>query len=133
MKMRTALTVVATVAGAMFAQASFAQASAPTRAQVKAETKAAGANKGPEGEALSTPVKPMPTTSVETRGEVKAETKAGPKMKPGEAMGGDVSPAATSKSTKTRGQRKAETQAAKMNGQLEPAGEQTPNANKTKP
>ena len=55
-------------------------------------------------------------------------------MKAGEAPGGEASGTMGGKSTstKTRGQRKAETQAAKMNGQLEPAGEQAPNAGKTK-
>ena len=42
MQMKNALTIVAAVAAAMFAQATFAQAaSSPTRADVKAETKAA--------------------------------------------------------------------------------------------
>ena len=41
MQMKNALTIVAAVAAAMFAQATFAQASAPSRADVKAETKAA--------------------------------------------------------------------------------------------
>lgn len=132
MKMNTALTVVATVTAALFAQASFAQTSPTTRAEVKAETKAAGVNKGPEGEALGMPVKPAPTTSTESRGEVKAETKAGPKLKAGEAPGGEAR--VTGSSSKTRAERKAETRAAKMNGQLEPAGERSPTAtSKTKP
>ena len=42
MQMKNALTIVAAVGAAMFAQGSFAQASAPaSRADVKAETKAA--------------------------------------------------------------------------------------------
>ena len=61
MKMKNALTVVAAVAAAMFAQASFAQAaSAPaSRADVKAETKAA-AKEGkltPAGEGATAPKK----------------------------------------------------------------------------
>jgi hypothetical protein len=41
MQMKNTLTIVAAVAAALFAQGTFAQASAPaTRAEVKAETKA---------------------------------------------------------------------------------------------
>ena len=57
MQMKNALTIVAAVAASMFAQVSFAQASAPAaRADVKAETKAAekAGTLTPAGEGVAT-------------------------------------------------------------------------------
>ena len=72
MKMKTALSVVAAAAVALFAQATFSQdaASAPkSRADVKAEAKA---NKTPAGEAGQAPAK-LPKSD-KTKAERKAET-----------------------------------------------------------
>ena len=78
MKTKNALTIVAAVAAAMFAQASFAQASAPaSRAEVKAETKAAekAGKLTPAGEGAA-PVAKSDEKSTMTRAERKAATKA---------------------------------------------------------
>ena len=90
MKIKNTLTIVAAVAAAMFAQASFAQASAPSRAEVKAETKSLekSGKLTPAGEAA--PKADAPTTGPKTdRATRKAETaaaqKAGKLMPAGEA------------------------------------------------
>jgi hypothetical protein len=119
MKMKSALTVLAAAAAALLAQGAFAQASSPTRAEVKAE---AAANKTPAGEA--TGAKPLDTKSTTTRAQRKAATKAARKE-------GDLTPAGEAegaktpdtKSTTTRAQRKAATAEARKDGTLTPAGE----------
>ena len=72
MKMKTALSVIAAAAAALFVQGALAQdaASAPkSRAEVKAEAKA---NKTPAGEAGQAPKKEAKSTK--TKAERKAET-----------------------------------------------------------
>lgn len=127
MQMKNALTIVAAVAAAMFAQASFAQDAAPTsRAAVKAETKAA--NKAgqltPAGEG-SAPVEKSMGKSTTPRAAVKAETRAANKAGQLTPAGEGAAPVdkAPMKSTKTRAERKAETRAAAKNKELTPAGE----------
>jgi hypothetical protein len=126
MTMKNALTVVAAVAAAMFAQATFAQASAPlSRADVKAETKAA-AKAGqltPAGEG-STPMDKPTTKSTKTRAERKAETKAA--VKAGAIpKAGEISPPATPSTgpTASRADVKADTKAAVKAGTIPKAGE----------
>ena len=62
----------------MFSQGAFAQAPSPTRAEVKAETKAAETAGGltPAGEGPGAMGKQPPTTSDKTRAERKAQTQA---------------------------------------------------------
>ncbi len=81
MTMKNALTVVTAVAAAMFAQASFAQASAPvSRAEVKADTKAAAkAGKLSTTDDMDRGVDKPTTKSTTSRAAVKAETKAAEK------------------------------------------------------
>jgi Domain of unknown function (DUF4148) len=126
MQMKNALTVVAAVAAAMFAQASFAQASSPSRADVKAETKAAekSGQLTPAGEG-SAPVAKSTAKSTTPRSTVKAETKAAEKAGQLTPAGEGAAPVDKSpmKSTKTRAERKAETRAAAKGKQLTPAGE----------
>ena len=78
---RNVITVVAAAAVALFAQGAFAQASAPSRADVKAETKAAekAGKLTPAGEGpgnMGTGATPGSNTSKEAR---KADTKAAAK------------------------------------------------------
>ena len=82
MSMKNALTVVAAVAAAMFAQATFAQASSPSRAEVKEETKAAkqSGQLTPAGEGTKD-TKVAPNTSTKTKDERKAETSSAAKNK----------------------------------------------------
>ena len=82
MTIKNALTLAAAVA-ALFAQASFAQTTAPAaRADVKAETKAAekAGKLTPAGEA-SVPTEKATAKSTKTRAERKAETKDAAKAK----------------------------------------------------
>jgi hypothetical protein len=123
MKTQLALSALVT-AIAVFSQGAFAQASSPTRAEVKAQARTgslAPAGEGP-GAMSSAPAK----TSDKTRAERKATTKmdrASGSLKPaGEAADAkDGQPAAGS--TTTRADRKATTKAAAKAGTLQPAGE----------
>lgn len=129
MKTKLALGAIA-AAVAMFSQGAFAQASAPvTRAEVKAEAKAAP--KIPAGEApIVNPASPdaKNAKSTKTRAERKSETKsdrsAGALKPAGEADTMKDEKAEKMKaSTTTRADRKAETKAAVKSGQTMPAGE----------
>jgi hypothetical protein len=131
MSSKSVLVAAAAVAATFCWQSAMAQASAPlTRAQVKAETRAAekagqltpaGQGSGPVTAAASGPAK--------TRAERKAETlearKAGTLAPAGPNQKADVADAAK-KPTKTRAERKAETLEAAKKGELVPAGEGTP-------
>jgi hypothetical protein len=122
------LTGAITLAAA-YAQVALAQSAepGPTRAQVKAETRAAekAHQLTPAGEAADFP-KPTKSTSNKTRSERKAETlrarKDGKLQPAGEVMD-ERTAAKLPPSTKTRAERKAETLAAAKAHQLTPAGE----------
>ena len=131
--MKTKLALSAIVAAvAVFSQSAFAQASSPTRAEVKAETRAAekSGKLTPAGEA--TPKSPAPAaTSTKTRAERKAETKmardAGALRPAGEAPDLKAEKEEKARATgKDRAVRKAETKAAVKAGETTPAGEATP-------
>src|ERR1700738_1083597 len=108
MKTKLALTAFA-AAIAVFSQGAFAQASSPTRAEVKADAKTA--NKAPKGDASvgGTPSK----TSETTRAERKATTRAAIKTGDSPVGGGDAmtkkegSGAPSTASDTTRAERKA--------------------------
>jgi len=124
MKTKLALSAIA-AAVAVFSQGAFAQASSPSRAEVKAEAK--GAAKAPAGEAGTET--PMPSRSSDkTRAERKATTKmdkASGNLKPaGESSGmQDEKSMKSGASTTTRAERKAKTRAANKSGQIPEAGE----------
>ena len=132
MKTKNVLTVVAAAAFAVFAQGAFAQASAPSRGEVKAETKAAekSGTLTPAGQGPGAMTSDKGGMSTKTRAERKGETKAA-------RASGDLKPAGeasdmktdkmekNAKSTKTRAERKAETKAAIKAHQTTPAGEAT--------
>ena len=129
MKMKTALSVVAAAAVALFTQATFAQdaASAPkARADVKAEAKA---NKTPAGEAGQAPAK-LPKSD-KTKAERKAETaeakKAHELAPAGETAGEKATPGtekvSKSDKAKARAERKAEAAKLRKEGKLAPAGD----------
>jgi hypothetical protein len=119
-------------ATAVFAQTAFAQASAPTREQRKAET--AAANKAgklaPAGEGPGAMASQPTTGSDKTRTDRKAQTQADIKSggtKPAgegaELKTDKAEKAKTASSTKTRDERKAQTQADIKSGATQPAGE----------
>ncbi len=104
-----------------------AQASSPTRADVKAQTKQAVKERTttPAGEAVPDETKSPDTKSSKTRAERKAQTMEARKA-------GGLAPAGTSpdypkgsksKGDKTRAERKAEASQARKEGKLAPAGE----------
>jgi hypothetical protein len=111
-------------------QTASAQASSPTRAAVKAETRTAekAGKLTPAGEAASPTIAPAsgPTT---TRAERKAATlaarKAGTLTPAGPNQKADVA-IQKQPPTKTRAERKAETLEAKKKGELVPAGQGSP-------
>ena len=124
MKTKLALSAIA-AAVAVFSQGAFAQASSPSRADVKAEAK--GAAKAPAGEAGSETPRPS-RMSDKTRAERKATTKmdkaSGNLKSAGEASGmQDEKSMKTGASTTTRAERKAKTRAANKSGQIPEAGE----------
>jgi hypothetical protein len=122
----TIASAVVAVCGAMLAQATFAQDAAPaSRADVKAETKAAEkAGKftpAGEGAAMSDTSTPKSTkTKADRKAEVAAARKSGELAPAGPAP--DY-PKTTTPSGKTRAERKAETRAAIKNHETLPAGE----------
>jgi hypothetical protein len=105
-----------------------AQASAPTRDEVKAQTKQAVKNRAtvPAGEGIPDESKAPDTKSTQSRAERKAQTQQAVKdrttVPAGEGVK-DESKAPDTRSTKTRVERKAETRKARADGQLAPAGE----------
>lgn len=128
MKTQLALTAVA-AAIAVFSQGAFAQASSPTRAEVKAQARSGSLAPAGEGAAVnpsSPDAKNAKTTK--TRSERKSETKmardAGSLKPAGEADKMKDEKAEKSRaSTTTRADRKAETKAAVKAGATTPAGE----------
>jgi len=125
--------IVAAVA--VFSQGAFAQASAPSRAEVKAETKAAEKSGAlvPAGEGPGAMGKQPSTMSDKTRAERKATTKAdaksgelkpaGEAVKPAGAMSKDDKADKNAGSMTTRADRKAQTKADVKAGKTQPAGE----------
>jgi hypothetical protein len=125
---RNVLTVVAAAAVALFAQGAFAQASSPSRADVKAETKAAEKSKQltPAGEGPGAMTSGNSAGSNTTKEARKAETKAAAKNKQLTSAGegpGNMGNGASTGSTTTKEARKAETKAAAKKHELTPAGE----------
>lgn len=114
MKMKNALTVVAAAAFAVFAQGAFAQASAPTRAEVKAEAKGAKPTRGE-----TSPMVAASGVSTKTRAERKAEAKAANKARKIAAGEETNAPAAPGVGpTTTRVERKAAAKAANKSGEI---------------
>jgi hypothetical protein len=114
--MKTKLALSAIVAAvAVFSQGAFAQASAPTRAEVKAEATAAA--KAPAGQESTVT---NPTGTNKTRAQRKAETKAALKAKQGTPMGeaGSLGSDAPKGSQTTRAERKATTKSALKAGDV---------------
>jgi hypothetical protein len=125
MKTKLALGAIA-AAVAVFSQGAFAQASAPTRAEVKAEAKKGAL--APAGEGPGAMGKQPPTSSDKTRAERKAQTKADVKAgktdPAGDAAELKMDAADKAKGTdKTRAERKAQTRADVKAGKTQPAGE----------
>ncbi len=125
MKTKLALCAVA-AAVAVFSQGAFAQASAPmTRADVKADAKAA--TKAPTGEAQTQTPQPS-TMSDKSRADRKATTKmdkaSGNLKATGEAATVKEDKAMKSTGTETtRAERKSKTKAAEKAGEIPAAGE----------
>lgn len=121
--MKTKLALSAIVAAiAVFSQGAFAQASAPTRAEVKAEAKKGALAPAGEGPIASQPSKTSDKTRAERKATAKADAKAGALKPAGEAAevkAGSV----TAGSDKTRAERKAQTQADIKAKKTVPAGE----------
>ena len=124
--MKTKLVLGAVAAAvAMFSQGAFAQAaSSPTRAEVKADTKAAekSGKLTPAGEATgsTTPSKASDKTREERKAATKADRSAGKLAPAGEATG---STTPSKGSEVDRAARKADTKAAVKSGKTQPAGE----------
>jgi hypothetical protein len=131
MMTKNVLTVVAAAAFAVFTQGAFAQASSPSRADVKAETKAAekSGKLTPAGEGPGAMTSGTAGPSDKTREQRKAQTKADAKAHnltaagegPGAATSGGTRGDKTSSTT--REERKAQTKADAKAGKLQPAGE----------
>ena len=128
---KNVLTVVAAAAFAVFAQGAFAQASSPSRADVKAETKAAEksgkltpAGEGPGAMTSGTAGK-SDLSREERKTQAKADAKSHKMTAAGEGPGAMTSGGTRGdkSSTTTKEARKAETKAAAKNKQLQPAGE----------
>jgi hypothetical protein len=122
MKTKLALTAFA-AAIAVFSQGAFAQASSPTRAEVKAEAKTA--NKAPAGDAMTggTPSKGSDTTRDARKATTKAEAKSGQLSPTGDAMTKEGKGAPPKTSDTTKAARKATTQADIKAGKMEPTGD----------
>jgi Domain of unknown function (DUF4148) len=133
--MKTKLALSAVVAAiAVFSQGAFAQASSPTRAEVKAEAK--GANKAPKGDAATggTPSKGSNTTKEARKAETNAAAKSGNLNPSGDAMTKEGKGAPSTTSTTTKEARKAETNAAIKAGDTTPKGDaMTKEGGKQKP
>jgi hypothetical protein len=122
MKTKLALSAVA-AAVAVFSQGAFAQASSPTRAEVKAEAKTA--NKAPKGDAATggTPTKGSTTTKDARKAETQAAAKSGNLSPGGDAMTKEGAGAPPKTSNTTKEARKAETNAAIKAGDTTPKGD----------
>lgn len=127
MSSKSLLFVVAVLATSLSSPTAFAQASSPTRAAVKAETRAAeqAGKLTPAGEGANPTIAPAAGPST-TRAERKAATlaarKAGTLTPAGPNQKADVADQKRT-TTKTRAERKAETIEARKKGELAPAGE----------
>jgi hypothetical protein len=134
MKTKLALTAFA-AAIAVFSQGAFAQASSPTRAEVKADAKSA--NKAPKGDASTggTPSKGSDTTRDARKSTTKTAIKAGDvPTGAGDAMSKKENAAPSTSSTTTKEARKAETSTAIKTGDTTPKGDaQTKEGGKQKP
>jgi hypothetical protein len=122
--MKTKLALSAIVAAvAVLSQGAFAQsASAPTRAEVKAQAKTGSLAPAGEGPIASAPGKTSDKTRAERKATTKADEKAGALKPAGEAA--EKKDDKVSKgSDKTRAERKATTKADAKAGKLQPAGE----------
>ena len=127
MSSKSILFVAAVLATSLSAPAVFAQASSPTRAAVKADTRAAekAGKLTPAGEAANptiTPASGPTTTRAERKSATLAARKAGTLTPAGPNQKADVA-VQKQPPTKTRAERKAETLDAKKKGELVPAGE----------
>jgi hypothetical protein len=133
MKTKLALGAVA-AAIAVFSQGAFAQASSPTRADVKAEARKGGLAPAGEGPGTNPEKSQQSTMSDKSRADRKATTKAdraSGALKPaGEGAEAKDDKAEKSKATTTdRAMRKADTKAAVKARTTQPAGEApTPSA-----
>ena len=117
--MKTKLVLGAVAAAvAVFSQGAFAQASSPTRAEVKAEAKKGSIAPAGEGPMVKTP-KGSETTKEARKAQTKAEQKAGNIAPAGDRPG--AGPGKGSETTKEA--RKAQTKAEQKAGKLTPAGE----------
>jgi len=119
---RNILTLLAAAALAVCAPITFAQASSPSRADVKAETKAAGKSGqlAPAGDRpTQQPSKSSNTTREARKSQTKADQKAGNLAEAGESQ----SPQPSKSSETTRADRKAQTKADQKAGKIQPAGE----------
>jgi hypothetical protein len=121
--MKTKLALSAIVAAvAVFSQGAFAQASSPTRAEVKAQAKTGALAPAGEGPMASQPSKMSDKTRAERKAQTKSDRKTGALKPSGEAAElKDSQPAAGSMTT--RADRKATTKAEAKAGKLQPAGE----------
>src|SRR5450432_1225553 len=121
--MNTKLALAAVAAAvAVFSQGAFAQASSPTRAEVKAQAKTGAL--APAGEAVQSPT--PAASSDKTRAARKSTTKADRAtggLKPTGESADKNDGAASKSSDTTRADRKATTKADRAAGTLKPAGE----------
>ncbi len=127
MRSKSLLFVAALLATSLSSPTAFAQSSSPSRATVKAETRAA--NKAgkltPAGEAANPTIAPASgptTTRAERKSATLAARKAGALTPAGPNQKADVA-IQKQAPTKTRAERKSETLDAKKKGELVPAGE----------
>ncbi len=121
--MKTKLVLGAVAAAiAVFSQGAFAQASSPTRAEVKAEAKKGSLAPAGEGPIASQPSKMSDKTRDERKATTKADRASGALKPAGEAA--DMKDGQAGKgSTTDRAARKADTKAAVKARTTQPAGE----------
>ena len=135
MKTKLALTAFA-AAIAVFSQGAFAQASSPTRAEVKAEAKAANkASRASHGQGRRRPApKASDTTRAARKATTQAEAKSGQLSATGDAMTKEGKGAPPKTSDTTKAARKAETNAEIKAGKIQPTGDaMTKEGGKQKP
>ena len=121
--MKTKLVLGAIAAAvAVLSQGAFAQASSPTRAEVKAEAKTGALAPAGQGPMASQPSKMSDTTRADRKATTKAAAKSGALKPAGEAADMNDNKPGTG-STTTRATRKATTKAEAKAGDLKPAGE----------
>ncbi len=121
MNTKLALGAVA-AAVAVFSQGAFAQASSPTRAEVKAEAKTGALAPAGQGPIASQPMKGSDTSRAARKSTTKMARDAGTLKPAGE--GAEKNTAVPGKgSVTTRADRKAQTRADVKAGKTQPAGE----------